>query len=122
MLSNFQITCLLLSLVGAGVWWVWSSLNRSELEQQIEQTLEVLNSAAAYWQFKLAEPSLRAYAENYLRFLEAERGDLLAMQTALAIGGRLTVKQLIRLDKLVAEHIAGSSAIASAVQVADPGR
>ena len=44
------------------------------------------------------------------------------MQTALAIGKRLTVKQLVRLDKLVSEHLAESSALLVLGPVASHGR
>lgn len=121
MLSIFQIACGLFVCIGAGIWWVARSLNRDELEKQIEQTLDVLDSATALWLSKLADPTVSAYAETYLRCIEAERGELLEMQVTLATGGRLSVRQLVRLDKLVVEHLVGNSAMV-AVPVADPGR
>lgn len=121
MLSISQIACGLLLCIGAGIWWVARSLKRDELEKQIEQLLEVLDSAAASWAAKLADASVSAYAETYLRCIDAERGELLEMQSTLATGDRLSVKQLVRLDKLVAEHLVGNSPMV-AVRVAHNGR
>lgn len=121
MLSIPQLACGLLLFIGAAIWWVARSLNRDELEKQIEQTLEVLDSAAALWLAKLADASVSAYAQTYLRCIDAERGGLLEMQATLATGDRLSVKQLVRLDKLVAEHLVGNPAMV-AVPVAHPGR
>lgn len=121
MLSISQIACGLLLCIGAGIWWVAHSLKRDELEKQIEHTLEVLDSAGASWAAKLADASVSAYAETYLRCIDAERGELLEMQAILTTGDRLSVKQLLRLDKLVAEHLVGNSPMV-AVSVTRNGR
>jgi BMFP domain-containing protein YqiC len=118
MLSIFQAGCALILFIGLGGWWVARSLQRDDQEQQIEQTLDALSGASIYWSAKLTDPTVRAYAQTSLLRLDLERGEVLDMQTALAIGGRLTVRQLVRLDKLVSAHLAASSALVAQDPVA----
>lgn len=105
MLSISQLGFILILFVGLGGWWVARSFHRRDLEEQIEQTLDALDSAAEYWLTKLSEPHVSAYAETYLLSLEVERSEVRQMQTMVATGERLTLKQLVRLDKLVSKHL-----------------
>lgn len=113
MLSFPLMALALLLLAGLGIWWVARSLNRDEQEQQIEQALEALGRAYSYWTSKLSDPTVSTYAQTYVMCLDADRSEVMKMQTTLATGERLTVKQLVRLDRLVSEHLADSSAAAS---------
>lgn len=118
MLSIFQTVFALILLIGLGGWWVARGLQRESQEQQIEETLDALSGASTYWSAKLADPIISAYACRSLQRLVLERGEVLEMQTALAIGESLTLKQLVRLDKLVSEHLAVSSSLAASHPVA----
>jgi hypothetical protein len=118
MLSTLQISCAMLMLIGLAGWWITTGLGRNVLEQQIGDTLSALASATAYWIEKSADPSVSAYAKTSLLCLEHERSELLDMQTVLATGDRLSVKQLVRLEKLVAEHLAEPSMLAAPVPIA----
>lgn len=118
MLSIFQTAFALILLIGLGGWWVARGLQRESQEQQIEETLDALSGASTYWSGKLADPIISEYAYRSLQRLELERGEVLEMQTALAIGESLTLKQLVRLDKLVSEHLAISSSLVASHPVA----
>ena len=109
---SFPQTCLALSLLaGLGIWWVARSLKRDDQEKQIEQALDALDRAYTYWTSKLSDPTVSTYAQTYVMCLDADRSEVMKMQTTLAVGERLTVKQLVRLDRLVSEHLADSSAL-----------
>jgi hypothetical protein len=121
MLSFPQMCLALLLLAGLGGWWVARSLNRDDQEKQIEQALEALDRAYVYWTSKLSDPTVSTYAQTYVMCLDADRSEVMKMQTTLAVGERLTVKQLVRLDRLVSEHLADSSAPPVSGHAALPG-
>lgn len=106
MLSFTQLSVAIVIGIGLGCWWVARSLSREDLEKQIKLILEALDVAQTYWSAKVADPTASVYAKNALLHLDLERLEALEMRAALERGERLTVKQLIRLDKLVSKHLA----------------
>lgn len=114
MLSLTQLSFAILFGLGLGGWWVARSLSRDHLGKQIKLILEEVDIALTYWSSKVADPTVSAYAQNVLLHLDLERREALEMRTVLASGERLTVKQLIRLDKLVSKHLASFVTLALA--------
>lgn len=114
MLSFTQLSVVIIIALGLGGWWVANSLSRADLEEQIRLILEELDVAQGYWSAKVADPTASAYAQNVLLHLHLERCEALEMRAALEGGEQLTVKQLIRLDKLVAKHLASFVTLALA--------
>jgi hypothetical protein len=118
MLSITQLSIAFLISLGLGGWWVARSLSCDDLGKQIKLILEEVDVALTYWSGKLADPTVSAYAQNVLLHLNLERHEALEMRTSLDSGERLTVKQLIRLDKLVSKHLASFVTLA----LVHPGR
>jgi hypothetical protein len=95
----------LLLLVGGAGWWIACGFDRRSLSMQISQTIDALDGSTLHWQSKLDEPALQAYARTKIVCNEVDRKELDAMQVRLDAGERLTVKHVVRLEKLVAEHL-----------------
>ena len=76
MLSIIQAICAVLFCIGVGGWWVACSLKREDLEKQIQQTLDAIDCACAYWGDKLADPAVSAHAQTYLVRLKATSKNL----------------------------------------------
>lgn len=114
MLSFTQLGFAILVGLGLGGWWVARSLSRDDLGKQIKLILEEVDVALTYWSGKVADPTVSAYAQNVLLHLDLERREALEMRTVLESGERLTVKQLVRLDKLVSKHLASFVTLALA--------
>lgn len=107
MLSTIQLCLAIAFGIGLGGWWVTRSLSRDDLENQIKLILDAVDVAHTYWSAKVADPTVSAYAQNVLLQLHLERREALEMRAALNAGESLTVKQLVRIDKLVSKHLAG---------------
>jgi hypothetical protein len=118
MLSFTQLGFAVLVGLGLGGWWVSRSLSRDDLGKQIKLILEEVDVALTYWSGKVADPTVSAYAQHVVLHLNLERHEALEMRTSLESGERLTVRQLIRLDKLVSKHLASFVTLA----LVHPGR
>jgi len=114
MLSFTQLGVAIVIALGLGGWWVASSLSRDDLKKQIKLILEEVDVAQTFWSAKVVDPMVSAYAQNVLLHLHLERREALEMRAVLEGGERLTVKQLIRLDKLVSKHLASFVTLALA--------
>jgi hypothetical protein len=114
MFSIPQIVVGLLLLVGVASWWIAHGFGRRSLSTQISQTIDALDGSTMHWQGKLDDPALHAYARTQILCNEVDRKELEAMQVRLDAGDRLTVKQVVRLEKLVAEHLVEKSSVARA--------
>ena len=114
MLSFIQLSVAIVIGLGLGGWWVARSLSRDDLKKQIKLILEEVDVAQTFWSAKVVDPTMSDYAQHVLSHLHLERCDALEMQTVLEGGERLTVKQLLRLDKLVSKHLASYVTLALA--------
>lgn len=106
MLSFTQLGVAFLISLGLGGWWIARSLSCDDLGNQIKLILEEVDVALIYWSDKLSDPAVNAYAQTVILHLHLERRDALEMRKTLECGERLTVKQLVHLDKLVSKHLA----------------
>jgi len=121
MFSIPQIVVVLLLLVGIASWWIARGFDRRSLLTQISQTIDALEASTAHWQGKLDDPALQAYARTQILCNDVDRMELETIQMRLDAGERLTVRQVVRLEKLVAEHMVEKSATAPA-EIAVYGR
>lgn len=114
MFSISQIVIGLLLLAGVAGWWIARGFDRRSLTAQISQTIDALNGSTAHWQSKLDDPNVQAYARTQLLCNDVDRMELETIQMRLDAGERLTVRQIVRLEKLVAEHLVEKSSTAPA--------
>lgn len=121
MFSIPQIAFGLLMLVGAAIWWIVRGLDRRNLSAQISQTIDALNGSTERWRSKLEDPKLQAYARMQILCNDVDRMELETIQMYLNIGERLSVRQIVRLEKLVSEHLVERSSTAPA-HIAAQGR
>ena len=112
MFSIPQIVIGMLLLVGVAGWWIARGFGRRSLSTQISQTIEALNGSTVHWQGKLHDPDPQGYARTQLLCNEVDRMELDTIQMRLDAGDRLTVRQVVRLEKLVAEHLVEKSSTA----------